>query len=193
MTTEFEAKFLVRDLSDARRQLEEIGATCVHAERLLRRAVFDLPDLSLDRRGAWVRVRDEGDRVTMSYKQVQCESDVTGTFETILIVDSYDRATELLNDIGMVRKSYQETKRESWTCEGVSFDIDTWPGLPPFMEIEAGDEVAIRRWANVLGFRWEDAFFGGVDVVYEAVLGIPKVHVNHVPEITFKKPLTGMS
>lgn len=188
MDHEFEAKCVVESMDDARKRLERIRARRVHPERLFRRAVFDFPDGSLDRRGAWVRVRDEGDRITMSYKQAPIGSTVSDCFETELVIDSLDRGMQFFEDLGMVRKSSQETKRESWATDDAKFDIDTWPGIPTFVEVEAADEATVQRYVEALGFQWSDAIFGGVGAVYQRYLGLPEPTVNWIPEITFLNP-----
>ncbi|MBI4143175.1 CYTH domain-containing protein [Candidatus Uhrbacteria bacterium] len=190
MQNEFEAKCIVRDIADARQRLERIGARCVQPERLLRRAVFDFPDGALDRRGAWVRVRDEGSRITMSYKQAPAGATIADCFETELTINSYDYGVAFCEDLGMARKSYQETKRESWEANSVYFDIDTWPGIPSFIEVEATDEATVRRYVSELGFAWADVHFGGVGVLYKRAYGIPEQEVNRIPEITFANPPT---
>ena len=152
--------------------------------------MFDYPDRRLDAKGGWVRVRDEGDRVTMSYKQAPKGSGVRDCFETELVIDVYERGVEFCKDLGLEQKSYQETKRESWTLDGVHFDIDTWPGIPTFIEVEANDQATVHRYVEALGCTWADARFGGVAVLYHQFLGIPEHEVNHIPEITFAHPPT---
>jgi len=188
MDHEFEAKCVVEGVVDARQRLERIGARCVQPERLLRRMVFDFPNGSLDARGAWVRVRDEGDKMTMSYKQASAGAKIADCFETELVVDSYERGVQFCEDLGMVRKSYQETRRESWKTDDAKFDIDTWPGVPTFIEVEAADEATVRRYVEAIGFQWSDAMFGGVGVIYQRFLGLPEREVNRIPEITFANP-----
>lgn len=188
MQNEFEAKCVVESVADARTRLERIGARCVQSERLMRRSVFDFPDRSLDRRGAWVRVRDEGDRITMSYKQAPEHSAIGDCFETELTIDSYDHGVAFCVDLGMTQKSYQETKRESWATDDAHFDIDTWPGVPSFIEVEAGTESIVRHYAEELGFSWSSALFGGAGIVYERYLGFGVGEANRLPEITFAHP-----
>lgn len=189
MDHEFEAKCVVESVTDARQRLERIGARCVQPERMLRRAVYDFPDGPLDRRGAWVRVRDEGGgRITMSYKQAPERSTIADCFETELTIDSYDSGMAFCEDLGMVRKSYQETKRESWEMSDAKFDIDTWPGIPTFVEVEAESEEVVRRYVEQLGFAWSAALFGGVGAIYHRELGLSEQEVNRIPEITFANP-----
>lgn len=193
MDHEFEAKCIAESVDDARVRLERIGARCVRPERLMRRTVFDFPDRSLDRRGAWVRVRDEGDRITMSYKQAPEHSAIGDCFETELVLDSYDRGISFCRDIGMVQKSYQETRRESWETHDAQFDIDTWPGVPSFIEVEAATEDVVRHYVELLGFLWSSVLFGGAGIVYERHLGFAEGEASRLPKITFAHPPTARS
>ena len=74
MQTEIEAKFPDIDPVDLRGRLKKIGATQKHPEVLMKRKTFDLPDNSLYAIGGWIRVRDEGDKITLSYKQLKDRS-----------------------------------------------------------------------------------------------------------------------
>jgi adenylate cyclase, class 2 len=141
MQTEFEAKFLDIDVPTLRARLSELGATLTHPERLMRRAVFH-PPVAMP--GAWARVRDEGDRITMSLKQVTGER-IEDQREAELVIDDFDRGREFLRSLGAREKAYQETRRESYSLDGVSVDIDTWPGLAPYVEIEAESESIVRE------------------------------------------------
>ena len=67
MNTEIEVKFIQVDHDAIRSQLRELGGTCTYLMRLMRRVVF--VNEALESRHGWLRVRDEGDRVTVSYKQ----------------------------------------------------------------------------------------------------------------------------
>ena len=65
---EFEVKFTDVDPIRLEERLLLIGGRKVF-DRIFRRVVFDFPDLRLDKEAAWVRVRDEGEQATMSFKQ----------------------------------------------------------------------------------------------------------------------------
>ena len=68
MQIELEAKFLDINPEDLREKLKENGAKLIHPERLMRRKTFDYPDKRLKKIGGWIRVRDEGDKITFSRK-----------------------------------------------------------------------------------------------------------------------------
>ncbi len=185
MNTEFEATFTGINPAAIRSALESSGATNTRPETLMRRVVFDPPVPSP---GTWMRVRDEGDKITMSVKHT-AGSNIEDQKESELIINSFEDGVQLLESVGCKRKSYQETKRESWRLGEVQIEIDTWPGLKPFVEIEADSEEAVRETAKALQLDYAAALFGAVDVVYTQELGISKDQVNnHTPEITFKNP-----
>lgn len=181
MNTEIEAKFLNIDRDEMRRLLAAAGYDCTQPDYLMRRMVFDTPATG---KGSWARVRDEGSKVTVTYKRTLDMSRVDGTEEIEIIVDSFDEAAKLLSAFGLTRKSYQETRREIWHKGAVEVVIDEWPGAPCFIEIEAATEGLVRDAANELGFDWALALFGPVGVVYETV-GISHLAINQAPLLTF--------
>jgi adenylate cyclase class 2 len=67
MDIEFEARFLDIDTTVVRGKLAAQGGVCVMPRTLMRRIVFKNKDIT--ERGGWLRLRDEGRRVTMTYKQ----------------------------------------------------------------------------------------------------------------------------
>jgi adenylate cyclase class 2 len=121
----------------------------------------------------------------MSFKQNQ-DDGLHGTREINLLVDSFDGATAMLEAIGMKQKSYQETKREAWLLDGVEITIDTWPWIPPFVELEGPSEKAVRRAASQLGFDWAKALHGSVARVYTMHYKVSADEVNAWKRITFE-------
>ncbi len=126
MQTEIEAKFLRVDTEQLRARLKSLKAIQNYPERPMRRRSFDYADWRLEKIGGRVRVRDEGDKVTMSYKQLS-DRTLHGTKEVNLIINDFEQGTQFLLNIGLVQKAYQETKRELWGLDGVEITIDTWP------------------------------------------------------------------
>jgi adenylate cyclase, class 2 len=184
MDTEIEAKFLNVDHDHLRQKLQDTGAQLVAAERLMRRKVFDYPDGRLEHIGGWVRVRDEGDKITMSYKQLS-DRTLHGTKEITLTVSDYQQACLFLESIGLNVTSYQETKRESWTLKGVEIELDTWPWIPSFVEFEAKDEILLKTVVAQLDLDWADAMHGSVETAYQAVYDVTEQEVDSWDTITF--------
>lgn len=72
MQIEYEATYTNIDKDEVRSRLKEAGATLARSEYQQKRVVFNLRD-GLHIKGGWLRVRDEGDRITMSLKIVDGE------------------------------------------------------------------------------------------------------------------------
>ena len=184
MQTEIEAKFLDIDTEKFKILLKESGATLVHSERLMKRKVFDYPDSRLEKIGGWIRVRDEGDKITFSYKQL-VDRTIEGTKEISLVVDNFDKACDLLLAIGLDSRSFQETKRERWDLDGVEITIDTWPWIPTFVELEGVSEDKLKETALKLGLDWSNATHGSVETAYQAYYNVSEEEVDSWESITF--------
>ena len=167
MKVEYEATFTNIDKDEIRKTLLKAGAQLVKTEFLQRRTVFHLP-VGNEISGGWVRVRDEGDKITMSVKVVDGDG-IKDQKESCLTVDNYEEAETFLQTIGCYKKSYQETKRELWVIDGVEITIDTWPFLPPFIEVEGQTEEVVKSVSLKLGMAWAKAKFCAVDVSYASI------------------------
>ena len=139
---EIEVKFLNINSAVVQKKLEKIGAKRV-GEYFYRRRVFDYPDWRLDKQGAWLRLRDEEDKITLSFKQrlgIKSHDGTTedsGMEEVEIEVNDFEKTVILLNKLGFIEKHYAENKRIRWIKDGIEFDIDTFPELEPYLEIEA--------------------------------------------------------
>lgn len=175
---EIEATFININKDQLRAQLKELGAKLLQPELLMRRTIFDIDDHS------FVRVRDEGNRITMSYKHLDTLS-LSGMKEICLDVNNYDEAINFVKACGLRPKAVQETLREEWELDGVELDIDTWPWLPSYVEIEGSSEEAVEKVIAKLGFNMEAALYGSVDEVYKIYYDVTSQDINYCPEIKF--------
>jgi adenylate cyclase class 2 len=190
MQTEIEAKFIKQNHDQVREKLKDLGAELVTPERVMRRSNFDFPDLKLEKQQrGWVRIRDEGDKITLSYKQSD-DSTVEGMQEVNVTVDSFENAELFLNAVGISnKKAYQETKRETWNLDGVAIELDTWPWIEPFVEIEAPSHEKLLEAVNKLGFDINNALFGSVIPAYQAEYDITPEEMAHWPEYRLEEPI----
>ncbi len=89
----------------------------------------------------------------ISGKTVQCD-------EVDLLVDSHDKTKSLFESIGLENYAHQEKKRISWKLGKVQFDLDIYPGMPAFLEIEAGSEQEVNNMIKKLNLEnhetWND-------------------------------------
>lgn len=162
MKTEIEVKFCKVDIEDVRERLKKAGAHLEQPMRLMRRQVFYTADHDPE---AYLQVRAEGDKVTMTYKRFESVG-LHGAKEVETTVGDYQTAIDSLREAGLEPKSAQETKRETWKLGDVEVVIDIWPWLEPFIEIEGPSEEGVRAAAASLDFDWNDAVFGAATQAY---------------------------
>lgn len=184
MQTEVEAKFPDIDKEALRAALKDAGAKLEYPERSMRRKNFDYEDRRLEKVGGWLRVRDEGDKVTFTYKHLG-DRTLHGTKEVEVVVSDFEKTCELLAAIGLMNKAYQETKREKWKLGESEITIDTWPWIPSFVEIEAQDETSLKEIVQKLNLDWSKAMHGSVETVYQMHYDFTEEEIDGWPEITF--------
>jgi Adenylate cyclase, class 2 (thermophilic) len=188
MKPEIEAKFLDVDHDALRAKLKELGAECVQPMRLMKRKNYDFSDGRLRKVGGWVRLRDEGGKVTLSYKQLK-DRTLLGTQEVSVAVNDFESADALLQAIGLKVKTYQETRRESWRLDEFEIELDEWPWVKPFVEIEGPDEAGLKDLAVKLGLGWDKVCHGSVEIVYRAEYDVTDDDINTIPVATFEAPV----
>jgi adenylate cyclase class 2 len=185
MQIEYEATFANINKDKIRGRLKSVGAELVKPEFMQKRRNFNLPKGN-EIEGGWLRVRDEGDKITMSLKVVAKNEAIDDQKEICLVVDNFEKAQEFLSAIGCTKKAYQESMREIWMLDGVEICIDEWPYLEPYVEIEGESEEAVKEASEKLGFDYAKAVFGAVDQQYKEKYGISEEIINNVIlEITF--------
>ena len=184
MEIEYEATFVKVDKDDIRAKLKNAGAKLERPEFMQRRVVFNLPK-GHEIKGAWARVRDEGDKITMSVKIVDGEK-ITDQKETCITIDDFERGRMILKTMGADEKAYQETKRELWKLDDVEITLDEWPFLEPYVEVEGSSEEAVRAVAKKLGFKWAKARFCAVGTLYAEKYDFDETVINNeTPKIVF--------
>lgn len=154
---EIEVKFLNIDAGEMQRKLAAIGAVR-KGEYFQCWRVFDYSDWRLDKKGAWLRLRDEGDgKITLTLKQrlgiASHDGDVNdaGMEEIEVHVDDFEKIAAIFIKIGFVEKHYAEKKRVRWEKDSIMFDIDTYPELETYLEIEAPSWEKINEAIKWLG------------------------------------------
>ena len=189
MKPEIEAKFLAVDHDALRLKLKEIGAECVQPMRVMKRQGYDFTDGRLRKeKNGWVRVRDEADKITMSYKQLN-NRELDGTHEVQLTIDNFEAAGEFLIALGLQRNVYQVTKRESWRLDGLEIELDEWPWAKPYIEMEGPDEASLKDLAAKLDLDWATVCHGSVEIVHQGEYDVSDEDIYSIPVISFDEPI----
>lgn len=148
MPAEYEVKILDIDPATATDLILSRGGTEIRRTTLQRRYVYDVVPGDQSR---WIRLRDTGSEITLAVKEISHDG-IDGTYEVEVTVDSLEATNELLDMLGFRPKSYQENRRTSFSLDSARLEIDEWPMIPPYLEIEAESPDEVFRVATLLGF-----------------------------------------
>lgn len=195
IATEFEAKFYPVNKEEYRKKLQSLGAKLLRAERKMVRIIGDNHSNSIIPKNNYLRVRDEGHLIRVSYKTTADQSgNLSDQKEIDIEVDDFDKAVKIFELLGIKFNRRQETLREEWSYKNAEITIDTWPGLDTYSEIEAESEEDVKRIAEELGFDWDKKIITAAPEVYARVYKILIDEVlEKVSNITFENnPFAGM-
>lgn len=123
----------------------------------------------------WVRLRESNGKTTITLKQIFGRKvvdgiryhSIDGVKEIEIQIDNAAVGNQLLQELGYYSKNYQEKKRISYLLpDNIEIDIDQWPHIPPYLEIEAPSRELVYSTLYLLGFKDEDAKFLNADDVF---------------------------
>ncbi len=167
---EIEVKFLDVDPDKMEKKLVEIGAKKAF-DRIFKIKVFDYPDLRLNDDASWVRLRDEGDKITLSFKKRLGAKDGIenddGMLEYEVVVSQFEETAMIFLSIGLIQKYYEEKRRIRYFLDDIEFDIDFCPALSPYLEIETNSWEKIDHAIALLGLNPTDKKIFSTTQVYK--------------------------
>ena len=167
MNIEYEIRVLEIDVPLMIKKLEELGATKV-GEWSQRRFVYDTKPKHDSK---WFRLRTNGEVTTLTYKNVE-KNAIDGTKELEIEVSDFDKTNELLELMGYVNRGYQENKRIRYMLNGVEIDIDSWPMIPTYMEIEGSSKEEVENTLKLLSVDEDKITTLNCDDIYRQIYNI---------------------
>ncbi|MFH1505394.1 MAG: CYTH domain-containing protein [archaeon] len=150
MAQEFETRVLDIDVKKIEDKLTKLGAK-VEDEVLMKRWVFDIDGPNQQ----WIRLRDNGKKVTIAYKN-RTGSGISETEELEVEVSDFEESAKILSKLKFKETFYQENKRKIFLLNDIEFAIDTWPKIPPYLEIESDSEEKVKEGLALLGLQGKD-------------------------------------
>ncbi len=166
-----------------KKRLARLGAKDF-GEDFLEEIIFYDKDLKWrDSEGKFVRLRKNARGAFLSYKHHQSEI-ADGVEEIEFEVGDLRKAEIFLERIGLVAYRHQQKKRHSFKLGDVTFDIDTWPKIPTYVELEGPSENDLKRVAEQVGFDWGKVVLENARTVIENHYHIP---VGKMKWFTFKR------
>lgn len=131
------------DKNIIRSKLQELGAV-KHGHWLFRVQVFTNP---LVETNPYIRIRDEGHKITMTYKTKGTKDFVN---EQEVIIDDFDTGVNIMLGLGCEKKYYYEKLREIWHLGDTEICWDTNPGRSDIMEVEAKTKKDLDKMIGLL-------------------------------------------
>jgi adenylate cyclase, class 2 len=188
---EYEVKFFPINLEEMRQKLKDAEASLKTPERLMRRCVF-AADANPGMDCTYIRIRDEGNKVTMSAKQHAADGKMDSQKEYETTVKDFETTHQILLSAGLTQTGYQENKRETWEMpSGTLVELETWPELPNYLEIEGKSEEAVKKAAALLGLDWSEHIVQSNDYLYAQHWNIDREAVfERLAQLTFTESST---
>lgn len=118
-------------------------------------------------------MRKVGKEIMLTFKNRHAPGKIDGTEEIEFKVGNWDKAKLFLERLGFVAYREQEKKRHTFKLRNVTIDIDTWPSIPTYLELEGKNKSDIKNVAKLLQFDWSKAVFIDARRIIEDIYHVP--------------------
>lgn len=158
---EIETKVLEVDTDSLIKKLNDLGAKKIQ-KVMLTVDWFGSAGVDKDHQPWFLRVRSYSTgKIEVTWKgKHEIVGGARKVAEVNLNVENHEKMKMLFESIGLECYAHQEKKRLSWVLDNIQFDIDTYPKMKPYLEIEAGNEKEITKMVNKLDLvnheRWNE-------------------------------------
>lgn len=176
MKTEFEVKILNIDKDLMRDKLLKLGANEIGLKEM-KRCIYDFNPMRPD---AWIRLRNDGRQSTLTIKE-RSNDQIDGTKELEVVVSSFEDTNGILEKLGYSSRLYQENRRRSFELDGIQIEIDEWPMIPPYLEVEWQSIEEVESMVAKLGYGMSDTTAVDTEVVYNQY----GLDLNTIPHLHF--------
>ena len=164
---EIEGRFLEINKEAVCQRLTAIGATD-YGEHLLEETIFEV----VGDHKKILKLRSQCGVSTLISKERFSGQPEFAT-ESELVVTDVEAAKDFINALGFPSLRVQQKKRHTFRLDDLTFDIDLWPLIPPYIEIEGPDLPRIQRAAELLGLTWNRVTLADPREIIVERYGIP--------------------
>ncbi|MBU0470431.1 MAG: class IV adenylate cyclase [Nanoarchaeota archaeon] len=151
---EIEVKILDIDVPELIRKLQELGAEKVF-EGEITAVFFDFPSDQLEKEGKSLRVRKLGEKVELCLKGKKEKSRFKVREELEVTTNNFEDTLAIFEKLRFKKRFEGRKRRESYQLNKIKIEIDTYPGIPTFFEVEAPSEEEVVETVKKLGFTEE--------------------------------------
>lgn len=131
----------------------------------------------------WIRLRESNNEITLTCKHI-LEKEKTNfqkVIETEFNVSNIEEANTFLENIGLAKRSYQEKIRYSYVYEDAEIEIDIWPMLSPYMEIECDNDDLINDLIDKLNLKNKRIVSQNTEQLYKEI----GIDIHSISELKF--------
>lgn len=157
----------------------------IYISKLEDRKILKIIEDTGNRFFKWIRLRQDGEIVEITIKYIysnKANYNIDEVKEIEIKTDNFEMANKLIEEMGYYRKKLAEKKRDSYSYQGMDIEIDEWPLLEPYIEIEGTNIDKIYELANLLGYSKEQTRVMNTEDVY-----LEKgIDLSKYEEMTFK-------
>jgi len=174
MANEIETKVLDIDAKAVIAKLESLGAEKNQDTRLAV-AWFGPKGLSHEGDDPWfLRIRsNSAGKHEVTWK---AKSEIIGTArkhkEINFLVPDPAKLADLFEELALEEYAHQEKDRTSFSLKNWQFDIDQYPKMPAYMEIEGESEVSVNEAIALLGLGKNKTWAKGERILIDEVYGL---------------------
>ena len=173
MAHEIETKVLGIDLITVQNKLKTLGAKEIRSSRLS--VDWFRPVGTPKGEDPWfLRVRSYSD----GQKEVtwKAKSDILGTArkhkEINFTVSDHNLVGDLFSELNLEKYAHQDKDRISYKYKNWQIDIDQYPNMPPFLEIEGQDENHINEAIKLFDLTGFETWARGERILIEEIYGL---------------------
>jgi adenylate cyclase class 2 len=110
-------------------------------------------------------------RSTLTIKNIIDKHLIGGTKELEIEVSDFESTNLMLEELGYEHRNYQENKRTLYKIDNIEIDIDKWPLIPEYAEIEGPNEEAVKCFVESLNLDYKMTTLD-VTSIYNEIYGI---------------------
>lgn len=175
---EIEIKFLEVDVEDVEQKLKTLGAI-KQFDQVFEEWVFQKPQWR--EKSGRIRLRKTSNITQLCYKET-IQDTSKGNLEVEVEVDDAANMLAILDKLDLGRSRRQQKRRIEYKLNNVLVDIDFWPLIPPYVEIEGDSYEDMAKVAKLLEFDMEQACQLDAFQVYDKIYNID---IRKIDNLTF--------
>ncbi len=123
--------------------------------KLTNKKILSVIEETKNRFFKWIRLRQDGEKIELTLKYIyntNAEYEIDQVKEVEILVNDFETANKLVEEMGYFKRKLVEKRRISYTYNDLQIEIDEWPLLEPYVEIEGTNADEIYALAKKLGY-----------------------------------------